>query len=317
LSPETTIIRATDNWWGTTDDATIRQRIWDHADVSSRPRVYHRAFGDTCEFALGQDADRDGHGDFEDNCPNQANPDQADGDADGMGDVCDPDPVNPPGVCDGFNDVSDGYADADGDGWGDPCDNQPVRADSYPGAPELCDGRDNDGDGDVAVGELIDDDFDEGMLCGDCDDLVSTVNVCACESCTNIIDDDCNGLADGVDPICLEVPNCILLAAGSDPTLTMHRGACGGATMSGPFDAIRGELVQVGVAGGSIDLGAVACVGDNVIWDRVTDLSANPAVQCGGTPVLYYLARNDGASDFGSSSSGEPRDVMDPNPPCP
>jgi Thrombospondin type 3 repeat len=35
------------------------------------------------------DADGDGHSDATDNCPALANPDQADGDADGRGDVCD------------------------------------------------------------------------------------------------------------------------------------------------------------------------------------------------------------------------------------
>jgi len=317
-TPETTIVRATDNWWGTTNDATIRQRIWDYRDDASKPRVYHRAFGDTCEYALGHDGDGDGRGDFDDNCPGQANPAQTDGDGDAMGDLCDPDPLNPPaGACDGINDVTDGYADVDGDGWGDLCDIQPVRADSYPGAAELCDGRDNDGDGAVAAGELTDDDFDEGMLCGDCDDSAPAVNVCACENCTNIIDDDCDGQADGADTICLEVPSCILLAAGVDPTITMHRGMCGGATLSGLFDVIRGELAQIGALGGSIDLGDVACVGDDVAWDRVTEWSANPTSQCGGTPVLFYLARDDGESDFGNASSGDPRDVMNPDPPCP
>ena len=62
---------------------------------------------------------------------------------------------------------------------------------------------------------------------------------------------------------------------------------------------IRGELAQVGVVGGSIDPGNVACVGDNVTLDRVTDLSADPSTECGGTACLIYLARNDGDSDFG------------------
>ena len=38
---------------------------------------------------LAPDSDGDGHADTADNCPTAANPDQADGDADGRGDVCD------------------------------------------------------------------------------------------------------------------------------------------------------------------------------------------------------------------------------------
>ncbi len=37
------------------------------------------------------DTDGDGHGDFYDNCPDDPNPDQADCDCDGIGDICDPD----------------------------------------------------------------------------------------------------------------------------------------------------------------------------------------------------------------------------------
>jgi hypothetical protein len=149
-------------------------------------------------MALGGDSDRDGFADFEDNCPAEPNGVQADSDADGMGDACDPEPGAAPSFdCDGFEDELDGYLDTDGDGWGDPCDHQPTRDDSYPGAPELCDGRDNDGDALFASGELTDDDFDLDVACGDCDETEPEVHVCACELCLNAREDDCDGLMDG------------------------------------------------------------------------------------------------------------------------
>ncbi len=42
----------------------------------------------------GPDRDHDGVGDMLDNCPDVANPDQADDDADHLGDACDPEPKN-------------------------------------------------------------------------------------------------------------------------------------------------------------------------------------------------------------------------------
>jgi len=60
------------------------------------------------------DVDGDGVKNAMDNCPNKANPTQADEDGDGLGDVCDPCPP------------STNNTDSDGDGVGDLCDPHPT-----------------------------------------------------------------------------------------------------------------------------------------------------------------------------------------------
>ncbi len=126
------------------------------------------------------------------------------------------------------------YDDTDGDGYGDPAssvlacdaptdhvadatDCDPSSADTYPGAPELCDGASNDcdasvdedpvdpetwyldSDGDgygltVATQESCDEPSGFTALPGDCDDAEGTVNPGALEVCGDGLDNDC---ADG------------------------------------------------------------------------------------------------------------------------
>jgi len=79
---------------------------------------------------------------------------------------------------------------------------------------------------------------------------------------------------------------------------------------------IRGDLGQCGLDGGSVDLGFVACIANDLAWDRVTDTSADPNPNCDAWPVVFYLARNPTDPDYGAATGGQRRDVMSGTP-CP
>ena len=83
--------------------------------------------------------------------------------------------------------------DADGDGFDVFTDCDDLNPATYPGATEICDGRDNDCDGAVPADE-IDDDADGTAECdGDCDDANADVFPGATEECDGI-DGDCDGV---------------------------------------------------------------------------------------------------------------------------
>ncbi len=175
-----------------------------------------------------EDVDGDGY-DSNDDCDDEdasIHP-GADETCDGLDNDCDGD------IDEDAIDMETWYADADGDGFGDPgaasvaceapdgfvlddtdCDD--ADAEVHPGAPERCDGIDNDCDGAIdeelheiwyadadgdgygnADNELLSCDPDDGWVIDDtdCDDANSSVNPGAKEVC-NDIDDDCDGDVD-------------------------------------------------------------------------------------------------------------------------
>ncbi len=151
------------------------------------------------------DTDGDGITDADDNCPDVANPDQADADGDGEGDACEL--LDPPSDRDGdgIPDADDNcpdianpdQLDSDGDGPGDACDT----------------GRDSDGDGvDDGVDNCPDEpnpdqaDLDEDGIGDACDDDVDGDEVlnpddnCARTPNPDQIDSDGDEIGDACDP---------------------------------------------------------------------------------------------------------------------
>jgi len=181
-------------------------------DLSAFVDSFTHFSSDTATFSV--DADADGIHLFQDNCPSVDNEDQADLDGDGLGDACD--------------------TDQDGDGYpaGVDCDDRNEAVN--PGATEVCnDGIDNDCDGltdldDTTCYSCTDQDGDgyyvEGGNCGpqDCQDGNPAIHPGVAEVCHDGIDNDCDGLADDLDPEC--IPTCTDLD-GDD--FFLEGGACG------------------------------------------------------------------------------------------
>jgi N-acetylmuramoyl-L-alanine amidase len=154
--------------------------------------------GDGLADCVDPDDDGDDIGDDEDDCPATYDPDQTDTDKDGIGDACDD--------------------DIDGDGFANSADCGPLDPSIHPGAVEVCNGRDDDCDGEVdeegtgCKWFFPDQDGDgfgtAGAAClcgpvppmtaasgGDCDDGNPTVHPGTVEVC-NGFDDDCDGTSD-------------------------------------------------------------------------------------------------------------------------
>ena len=182
---------------------------WSVADTSAAVETW---MIDEKLYAKENPVDTDGDGivDGADNCPAIANPTQTNTDGDSQGDVCDPDDDND-SVVDGSDNcplvANSDQADTDSDGIGDACE-PPV---------ETCNGIDDDSNG------VIDDGISPitticgigacgstgqlscigGILVNSCNPAVPSSEQCSGSVvCSDGVDNDCDGLADGADPGC-------------------------------------------------------------------------------------------------------------------
>jgi len=149
------------------------------------------------------DMDGDGIRNDLDNCPSVPNPDQTDTDSDDIGDACDDDDDDD-GVPDGVDNcpliVNPGQEDPDADGLGDACDNCPLVANP--------DQADNEEDG---LGDACDDDDDNDGFTDDEENSLGSdplnpdsrpEHIALPATCTDGVDNDLDGVADGYDLGC-------------------------------------------------------------------------------------------------------------------
>ena len=158
---------------------------------------------DTCPMDCALDPDGDGHQDSVDNCPWIPNPDQLDFDGDDKGDACD--------------------LDDDDDGEKDSTDCEPFDAQVYHMAVEVCDGKDNNCDGDTDIGSCFDDNPCTADLCipetgceyqpqaGECDDgnACTVTDSCDGGQCIGSGAPDCDDANFCTDDSCVQESGCL------------------------------------------------------------------------------------------------------------
>jgi hypothetical protein len=201
----TNAIDARYNYWGLVETTTLDEGghpkalsfIYDGRDDGQYGAVNYAGWQTVSSFAVpDNDFDVDGITNEADNCPEVANANQSDIDADGFGDVCDTDADGDelPNSSDAFPLVSiEGYIDTDGDGRPDDCNTACTSAGMAADTDD-----DNDGVSDIkdaypliSLGSLIDTDGDGYP--NDCDALCQEKGMIA------DADDDNDGVLDDRD----------------------------------------------------------------------------------------------------------------------
>jgi alpha-tubulin suppressor-like RCC1 family protein len=191
-----------------------------------------------------------------------------------------------------------GCPDRDGDGHadaacgGDDCDDGDGTR--YPGAAEVCDDDDEDCDDSTYGRDADGDGFEDAFCCNgrgncgtDCDDMLSTVNPGAAETCNGGIDDDCDRLSDAADGVCVPCPAGYmgLDADCRDIDECATAGFCGtGATgcvnLPGSFVCLCGTGYRTGAPMGALCQDIDECA-------ESPGLCGPGAVACTNTPGAY------------------------------